>query len=180
MLGQVGGRGHQHALVAGQFARHPFPRAAARRVPQPDGAVKAFQREVGQVFGELQLDVHGGKAALEIGQRRTQPATPKTEGGGQAHRACGFEPALTQLGLCQRKTLQQLGRVLAQAVPLSGGAHVARGALEQAQAQGCLQCGQPFGDHGGCQVQRTCRPGEAAVLADGQHQFKIGSVQLLP
>jgi hypothetical protein len=57
-----------------------------RRVPEPDGAVKPLHRQIGQLLGQLQLDVHRRVLRLKVRQRWPQPEAAKTEGGGEADR----------------------------------------------------------------------------------------------
>ena len=76
------------------------------------------------------------------------------------------------------KALQQLGGSVAQGVALGGGAHAAGGALKQPHAQSRFERRQAFGHHGRGQLQRSGGFHQAAVLAHGQHQFKIRTVQL--
>jgi hypothetical protein len=65
--------------------------------PEPDGAVKPFQRQVGQLFGELQLDFDARIALLKAGKRRPQPQAPKSESGDQADQSGRLRLALLQL-----------------------------------------------------------------------------------
>jgi predicted RNA polymerase sigma factor len=115
---------------------------------------------------------------LEIGQGRAQPAAAETERGRQADWPGRLLVVLTQLRLHRLKPLQQLNRPCTKCLALGRGAHAARGALEQAQAEPRLQRRKAFGDARWGQLQHTGSLRQATVLAHGEHQFQIGTVQL--
>ena len=87
--------------------------------------------------------------------------------------------ALAQLALQGFKTAQQFDGAFAHRFAFGRGADAARGALEQPQAQTRFDRGQPLGRRRCGHAQRPGRGGERAVLADGLHQFQVGTVQLL-
>ena len=90
VLAEVRWRGNQHALVAGEPARYPLGCLPALRRPQPDSAIEALGREIGQLLGELQLDFGAWVALLKARQCGAKPHTPKAKRGCQTNQACGL------------------------------------------------------------------------------------------
>ena len=172
----VAGRGHQHTLVARQPARHPLRRLPALHRPKPDGAVKTFEGQVGQLLGQLQLDFDARIALLEGCQRRAQPESPEAESGGQADQARRFGLALLQFRFKRHEALQQNQRAFAHGFSLGRGADTPGGALEQALPQPGFERGEPLGHHRRRHIQGEGSGGQAATVAHRQHQFKVASI----
>ena len=140
VLVQIAGRGDQNPLVARQPPRHPLRRLPSLYRPEPDGAIKSFSSQVGQLLCELQLNVDARIAFLKSGQCRPQPEASKTKGGSQPDQTGRFCLALLQFGLQRGKTLQQHHCARAKRLAFCRRADAPRCTLKQALAQPCFEC----------------------------------------
>ena len=151
-------------------------RLPALHLPQPDGAVKSLLCKIGQLPGQLELDLDARVALLKAGQGRPQPQTTEAEGRRQPDQPRRLGLALLQFGLKRREALQQYPRALAYGLALGGRADAPGGALKQALAQPGFQSGQPLGHHGRRHVEAERGSRQTAVVTHGQYQFQIVAV----
>jgi len=169
-------RGHKNTLVACQPPGDPLRSLAAAQRPQPDGAIKPFCCQVGQLFRQLQLHFQFGVTLLEACQRWPEPEPAEPERGRQPDFPRRLFLPFLQLGFQVPEALQQHDCAVTHGFAFRRRADAAGRALKQLLAKACFKCGEPLCHRGWRNIQAEGRRGQAAMVAYGQHQFKIASL----
>ncbi len=162
---RVVGAAADHPLAVGQ---RPGDQRTVVQAGDADAQVVAFLLEVGEAVVHLQDDLQARVLAHEVGDDRRQPE------GAEAHRGDDAQFA-AQVVLAQGDNLRGVVEFLqrglgglVEEMPGLGRLDVARGAIEQADAEASFEIADTLADH---------RLGQAHALGRRRHAVEFGDVE---
>ena len=172
LAAQHAGRGHHDARHVHQLDRH---HRGVAHFAHAQCAVDAFADQVTFVVAQQPVDIDAGIALQELGERPHEMLLPQRVGRKHPQVALRLLTHAAQLGFKRVPALQQGLGALEAALAVFGQAHAARGALEQAHAEGTFERLQPPAHRGlrGAHLRRRTR--EAAGFDDaneGLHEVQ--------
>jgi len=161
VLGQIGRAGAQAAATFEQLARD---QRRVARLADLDGNVDALLQRIDITRGQLHLRTDLRVLAHEFAQHPAQKQLAKPDGRADPQQAGRRLLQLHHRLLGLGEVEHDLPAALVIGLPHLGQAQLARGAVEQAHAQPCLQLLHQLGDAGLAHVQGVGGLGEAAAV----------------
>ena len=150
-----------------------MPQRRVARLGDPQGDVEALLDDVHDPVGHLELDPQLRVLGREVREDVAQEEAPEVLGRGDPERAAWLARDAADLRLELVDVLEQRSGTCGQQLARLGRYDLARGAVQELDAEPLLQIAHVLAHRGGRQPQRARRLREAAVLGDGDEGLQL-------